>query len=90
MIELAKSLQSKFKTYPVRVNNMFKWMAWAGSFFDVQFSTMFKAWDKKLRFSNTRSQKILGIEYISIDQSVKDMGDTLIETGYIENRRPKL
>jgi hypothetical protein len=42
-----------------------------------------------MTFDNSQTTKTLGINFIPIKQSLHDMGDTLIETGYIKDKRKK-
>ena len=88
--EIAKSLEEKYgEDYKVPKRSLWKWVAWVGSIFNAELAEMYKMWDKQPVFDNTRSATVLGVDYITVDQAIKDMGDTLIETGYVEDLRSK-
>jgi len=44
-------------------------------------------WGKELTFENNQTKKVLNIQFHSFEKTVCDMADTLIETGYIPDKR---
>jgi hypothetical protein len=46
-------------------------------------------WGLENTFDNTLSKNILKIEYLPIKEAVQEMADTLIDTGYIPDKRKK-
>ena len=45
-------------------------------------------WGVARTFDNTRSKQELGIEYIPMSDSLRDMGLNMIETGVVPDKRP--
>ena len=46
-------------------------------------------WNKEIKCDNTRSIEVLGITYRPIEESLKEMGESLMIQGQIRDRRPK-
>lgn len=89
-VNVAKILQSKYgeKGYPIKTRGIYKWVVRFGSVFSAKMAHLLRMWDQPYVFDGSRASEILGITYFSPDQSILDMAETLIETGYIEDRRP--
>ena len=48
--------------------------------------TVLPLWGKQLSVENSKTKKILGINFIDCKTSILDMVVTLIETGYLPNK----
>ena len=59
------------------------------SFCNAQMKNMVKYWGMKMNYQNEKTTMMLGINFISVKQSVQDMVPALIETGYIPDQRKK-
>jgi nucleoside-diphosphate-sugar epimerase len=59
------------------------------SYFDSDVKAMLPYVGKRIKFDNTRSVKELGIEFIPMKQSFVDMGYSLIERGFVADKRIK-
>lgn len=59
------------------------WMLWFGSLFTSKLKHFVNQWGKEKSFDNSLSKKVLGIEYRKFDNSVIDMCQSLIDTGYV-------
>lgn len=46
-------------------------------------------WDKNIRVDNTKSKETLGVKYINMDETIVEMGYSLIEKGYVPDKRKK-
>ena len=53
---------------------------------DKQMAELYDQWGKVTVFNGSRATEVLGIEYIGHQKSVQDMGEALIETGYVEKK----
>ena len=53
------------------------------SFCNAQMKSMVKYWGMKKSYQNEKTTMMLGINFISVKQSVQDMVPALIETGYV-------
>lgn len=62
-------------------------MLWIASFFMKDAAFIYKYWGVIMKMDNSQAKNILGINFIPIKQSLLEMGDTLIETGYIPDNR---
>ena len=75
--------------YFIGTYELFWWLAWLVSFFVTEMVYVLSVWGKMLIYDNSASRNTLGIEYIPIKQSLWDMGDTLIDAGYVPDKRKK-
>ena len=53
------------------------------AWFDAEARTMKPLWGLEHSYDNTSTREILGINFIDFKQSVCEMSETLISTGYI-------
>ena len=44
---------------------------------------IYKMWNKRITFDNSKTTEMLGINFIPMDTMLKDMVPTLIHTGYL-------
>ena len=58
-------------------------------FFSAQAAKIASLWGKEAHCDNSRSKEVLGIEYRSMDETLHEMGLSMIEHGIIEDKRPK-
>ena len=56
------------------------------SFFDSRVKLIMPLWNKNYNIINDRSIRILGIEYIPLEETVIEMANGMIEAGYIPNK----
>ena len=61
----------KFPNYPIHEKE------------DEKDTTGLKPFGRPMTFVNTASRDVLGIKYIPVEQSVVDMANSLIATGYV-------
>lgn len=57
------------------------------SWFDKELKTIMPLWGKERPMDTTATKEVLKIDFIPIRQSVQDMALSLIETGYIPDKR---
>lgn len=50
-------------------------------------NNMLKVWNIPKVFDHSASVDVLGIQYIDVNDSIKEMADCLIHTGYIEGTK---
>ena len=65
------------------------WLVKLMSFFKPDAAKIVDIWGIENKYSNERSKRILGIEYIDIRQSLIEGAYTMIEQGVIPDRRPR-
>ena len=88
LVEFAKPLEAKFgKDYPVRARMMPKLMPMIMRLWDSEMAEIYKIWGNGVLFDGTRATEILDIEYIGLEKCLVDMGDSMIATGCIEDKR---
>ena len=63
------------------------WLVWLASWVDPEAAILYPVIDVAKSFDNSATKKILGIEFKSVETSVKEMSETLIETGYVPDLR---
>ena len=64
-----------------------KFAIWVASFFDKTAAVVLPRWGKRKLYINKETTEILGIEFIEPKKSVLDMAESLINTGYIPDKR---
>ena len=63
----------------------------------IKFAGLFRAdarkaakyWGVEAHVNNARSREVLGINYRTCNESLKDMGHSMLDLGLIRDRRPK-
>ena len=91
MGEIATALREEFNQYGYKApkRNMPYFMIQIASIFDSDAGAAKKYWGLNKTFDTSQTKEVLGINFIPMQQSVVDMGNTLIETGYIEDKKNK-
>ena len=75
------------KKYKVVKKELPKLLCQVVSFFDKEIAVVMPFWGMQKTFANEETKKILSIDFIPIKQSVEEMAVTLIETGYVPDKR---
>ena len=87
-IDFARPLEKKFgKDYPIKAREMPKIIPMIMRFWNPQMALVYKGWGKGCECSGNRAKEIMGIDYIGVEKSMMDMGESLIATGCIEDKR---
>ena len=61
-----------------------KTLLWVVSCCDGEAAMMYSLWGKEVVCDNSATEKVLGIEFTTTEQALKDMVPTLEETGYLK------
>lgn len=90
-MQLGNILKEKYgdQGYPMKISQLNGTLAWMLSFFNNELNELLRTWRKDCTYNGTKANKVLGINYIKTDESLREMGDTLIDTGYVEDKRTK-
>jgi hypothetical protein len=64
-------------------------MLGCASLFDGEAKGMYDMWGLEMQFDNSLSKQVLNIEYRQFETTLKDMGDSLIASGYIPAPKKK-
>ena len=75
------------KKYKVVTSELPKLLCQIVAFFDKEIKTIMPFWGIEKYFDNTTTKEVLKIDFIPAKQSIQDMAVTLIETGYIPDKR---
>jgi len=59
------------------------------SIFLKELRVIMPMWGVEKTFKNDETKEILGIEFIDSKRSIQEMAETLIDTGYITDKRGK-
>ena len=59
----------------------------SAALFGGDAKAMYDGWGLQMKFDNTLSKETLAIKYRPIKDTMKDMVDCLIQTGYIPDKR---
>jgi len=59
--------------YSVTHKQIAKPLLWFASIFDSEAATMYDMWGKQMNLDNKKTSEMLGIDFIQIDQSLKEM-----------------
>ncbi len=65
------------------------WLLWFVAIFDKDVQGALKLVGKVYTFDNARSKEVLGIEYTDLAQTLVEMGESLIQQGYVPDERLK-
>ena len=88
LIDLAKCLVETYgKDYGIEPKPLPWLMCGFYALFDEETRGYFKKWNKKVKFDGSKATRMLGTQYIKHEKMMNDMVPSLIETGYIEDKR---
>mmetsp|Transcript_30911 Transcript_30911/g.73673 ORF Transcript_30911/g.73673 Transcript_30911/m.73673 type:complete len:353 (+) Transcript_30911:107-1165(+) len=88
MIKLSECLvQTYGKDYNIEPKAMSWLMCGFMALFNEEMREQFKNWKKVIAFDGSKATRMLGIQYIKHDRMMNDMVPSLIETGYIPDKR---
>lgn len=62
-------------------------LMWFRNLFVGDSTLALQQWGKMLTFDNKTTKQILKMDFIPMRQSIVDMGETMIRTGYISDKR---
>ena len=87
MKDFAEILRQKYSpNYNVKSKELSFCTMKTVSFFDSRVKLIMPLWNKNYNIINDRSIRILGIEYIPLEETVIEMANGMIEAGYIPNK----
>lgn len=89
--DLGKILNEEFKPlgYKVTHKDMCKLTAWSVKWFNKDMRSFYADWDIKCHVKNDKAKSELGIDFISIKDSLIEMGYSLIDHGFVPDKRTK-
>mgnify|MGYP006893319624 CR=1 FL=1 len=88
LVNLGKILHEKYgKDYKVCTVELRYITFWLATWFKSELGRLLPRWGVDATYDASATTEILGINFIDIRKSLHDMGDTLIETGYIPDQR---
>ncbi len=64
-----------------------KWVASVASVFMSELKPVMKEWGVEIRFNNTKSREVLGIDYRPMDKTVVEMVYSMFETKALQDKR---
>ena len=59
------------------------------SFFNAEAATILPMWGFEMHVDNARSKQVLELSYRTPKESINEMVYSMIDTGIIEDKRPK-
>ena len=65
------------------------WLLWIVAIFDKDVQSALKRVGKVYNFDNSQSKEVLGFEYTDLAQTLVEMGESLIQQGYVPDNRDK-
>ena len=87
--EIAQILKDKYgEHYPVRTAQLWRCVLQVFGCCSSGMRNLNSMWNKPFKFDGEPAAQILGVEYIGAKESLIEMGDSLIRTGYVEDKRP--
>mmetsp|Transcript_12680 Transcript_12680/g.21339 ORF Transcript_12680/g.21339 Transcript_12680/m.21339 type:complete len:93 (-) Transcript_12680:110-388(-) len=90
MASIGQSLSEVYKKdYNPPTGKMSKFVGSFLSLFLKELRFIMPMWGVEKNFKNDETRDTLGIEFIEYNKSIQDMAHTLIETGYIVDKRTK-
>ena len=85
---MALALKEKYgNDYKIPTTVLPKFVVKIGSFFSSDMAHIVKEWDRQLTFDTSDTTGTLQIEFRDIKTSLQEMAETLIECGYIPDKR---
>ena len=73
--------------YDPATQQVSKCLLGCAALFGGDAKTMYDGWGMQMKFDNSMSKETLAIKYRPIKDTIKDMVDCLIQTGYIPDMR---
>ena len=89
--ELGEILNGEFKKFGYKVTHkdMCKLTAWSVKWFNKDMRSFYADWDVRCHVKNAKAKAELDITFISARDSVVEMGHSLIDHGFVEDKRKK-
>ena len=86
LTEIGNLLHNNFaEKYPNVVHTQInKTLMWVVSCCDSEAAMMYGMWGKEVECDNSSTKSVLGIEFKTTEQALKDMVPTLEDTGYLK------
>ena len=86
--DLGKIMHEEFSQYGYKVTHkpMWKSTAWLASFFIKDVKTYYSCWNVRCHVKNDAAKDILGINFRTMKESLKDMGISLIKHGFVPDK----
>jgi dihydroflavonol-4-reductase len=84
--QIGETLNEEFgggKGYNPTYNQINYWLLWTVSWCDGEAASMIGMWGIEKHLDNSPSKDLLGIKYRPLKETLKDMVEALIKTGYI-------
>jgi len=87
--ECGKLLYDEFSQYGYKCTrkDMCKATAWVAKIFIKDLRAFYSVWDVRCHVRNDKAKRELGIDFISAKESLKDMGYSLIDHGFVPDKR---
>lgn len=85
--DLAKTLKEIYPDYKISHKEISYCPIKFASYFNSQVKLLLPVWRRELRVDNTQSREVLGIEYRDPKDTLKAMGDCLIDIGAVPDKR---
>ena len=77
------------KHYVISTKPLPYWKAYVASYFSKIVAMKILRWDRLIIVDNTKSKRILGLEYRDWEPGFVELAYQLIEEGYIRNQLPQ-
>mmetsp|Transcript_6562 Transcript_6562/g.10548 ORF Transcript_6562/g.10548 Transcript_6562/m.10548 type:complete len:140 (-) Transcript_6562:49-468(-) len=88
--EMGQILKDKYgSAYNVPTSDMPYCVAWFGSLFRDDMKLMVKMWNIDLEIDPIQTREVLGIEFTDLKKSILDMAESMIDCGYLPDKRKK-
>ena len=75
--------------YNVAHTELPKFLFWFIALFRSDVATIYKKWGMNIQIENSSTKQVLGIEFKDIKTSTLEMAESLINSGYIPDKRKK-
>lgn len=86
--EISKILKDRYgNDYPIVDQDASKLFFWAAGNLDKSMNRMYNNWGKEITMDNSDTKEVLGVEFIPFEKTIIEMADSLIEKGYIPDKR---
>lgn len=89
--ECGMMMYDEFKQYGYNCTrkNMCKSTAWLAKIFVKDLRTYYACWNLRCHVKNDKAKRELGIDFISANESLTDMGYSLIKHGFVPDKTKK-
>ncbi len=67
--------------------NLCKFVVWMASFFKDEMKHAVNNWGREIHINNSKTVKMLGVDFRKVETSLWEMGDAMIDSGLIPDRR---